>query len=57
MNDIFQFEILGEGPDGKLFGHYKVSRVPPSLPAPAVVFRPRPPWKAALEEAEDDVTR
>ena len=31
MNDIFQLEIQGEGADGRLFGRYKVSRVPPSF--------------------------
>ena len=53
MNDIFQFEILGEGPDGRLTGHYKVSRVPPSFLRRLSYFGLDRQWKAALEEAED----
>jgi pilus assembly protein CpaF len=53
MNDIFQFEILGEGPDGRLTGHYKVSRVPPSFLRRLSYFGLDRQWKSALEEAED----
>jgi pilus assembly protein CpaF len=53
MNDIFQFEILGEGPDGRLTGNYKVSRVPPSFLRRLSYFGLDRQWKAALEEAED----
>jgi len=52
MNDIFQFELLGEGPDGKLFGHYKVSKVPPSFLRRLTYFGLERQWKAALDEAE-----
>ncbi len=52
LNDIFQLEIQGEGPDGKLFGHYKVSRVPPSFLRRLSYFGLDRAWKAALEETE-----
>jgi len=52
MNDIFQFELLGEGPDGRLFGHYKVSRVPPSFVRRLAYFGLDRQWKAALDDAE-----
>jgi pilus assembly protein CpaF len=53
MNDIFQFEMLGEGPDGKLFGRYKTSKVPPSFLRRLAYFGLDRQWKAALEETED----
>ena len=52
MNDIFQFEMLGEGTDGKLFGRYKVSKVPPSFLRRLAYFGLDKQWKAALEEVE-----
>ncbi|HEY1935312.1 MAG TPA: CpaF family protein [Acetobacteraceae bacterium] len=52
MNDIFQFEVLGEGPDGKLFGRYKVSRVPPSFLRRLAYFGLDRAWKAALDDSE-----
>jgi len=52
MNDIFQFEILGEGPDSKLFGQYKVSKVPPSFLRRLAYFGLDRQWKAALDDAE-----
>ena len=53
LNDIFQFEVAGEGPDGKLFGHYKVTRVPPSFMRRLAYFGLDRAWNAALEEAEE----
>ncbi len=53
LNDIFQFEVLGEGPDGKLFGKYHVSRVPPSFLKRLSYFGLDRAWRAALEEAEN----
>ncbi|HEY8289822.1 MAG TPA: CpaF family protein [Acetobacteraceae bacterium] len=53
LNDIFQFEVLGEGPDSKLYGQYKVSRVPASFMRRLAYFGLDRAWKAALEEAED----
>ncbi len=52
MNDIFQFEMLGEGPDGKLFGRYNTSKVPPSFLRRLAYFGLDRHWKAALEECE-----
>ena len=52
LNDIFQFEVLGEGPDGRLFGKYHVSRVPPSFLKRLSYFGLDRAWRAALEEAE-----
>jgi len=49
LNDIFQLEMLGEGPDGKLFGRYKVSRVPPSFQGRLAYFGLDRAWKAALD--------
>jgi pilus assembly protein CpaF len=52
LNDIFQFEVLGEGTDGKLYGKYHVSRIPPSFMKRLSYFGLDRAWKAALEEAE-----
>jgi pilus assembly protein CpaF len=52
INDIFQLEILGEGPDGRLFGTYKVSKLPPSFVRRLAYFGLDRQFKAALEEAE-----
>jgi pilus assembly protein CpaF len=52
LNDIFQFEVLGEGSDGRLFGRYHVSRVPPSFLKRLSYFGLDRAWRAALEEAE-----
>lgn len=49
LNDIFQLEMLGEGSDGKLFGRYKVSRVPPSFQQRLAYFGLDRAWKAALD--------
>jgi pilus assembly protein CpaF len=54
MNDIFQLEIQGEGPDGKLYGSYKVSKVPPTFMRRLTYFGLDRQWKSALEEAEVD---
>ena len=43
---------LGEGQDGKLFGRYKVSRVPPAFLRRLAYFGLERQWKAALEEAD-----
>ena len=54
MNDIFQFEVHGEGPDGRLYGRYKVSRVPPGFLGRLTYFGLDRAWRAALDEAEFD---
>ncbi|MDE2516419.1 MAG: CpaF family protein [Rhodospirillales bacterium] len=50
MNDIFQFEMLGEGHDGKIFGRYEVNRTPPSFRARLAYFGLERAWQAALED-------
>jgi len=52
MNDIFQLEILGEGPDGRLVGTYKVSKMPPAFLQRLAYFGLDRRFKAALDEAE-----
>jgi pilus assembly protein CpaF len=52
LNDIFQLEIKGEGPDGRLIGHYQVSRLPPSFQPRLAYFGLDRAWKAVLDEAE-----
>jgi pilus assembly protein CpaF len=48
MNDIFLFEIHGEGADGRLVGEYRVSRLPPSFQERLVYFGLDRAWAAAL---------
>ena len=45
-----------KGPDGKLFGRYNVSRVPPSFLKRLAYFGLDKAWRAALEEAENELT-
>ena len=52
MNDIFQFEVQGEGPDGRLFGRYKVSRVLPGFMARLAYFGLDKPWRSAVDDAD-----
>ena len=52
MNDIFQLEIRGEGPDGRLVGAYKVSKIPPAFLQRLAYFGLDRRFKAALDEAE-----
>jgi pilus assembly protein CpaF len=54
LNDIFQFEVLGEGKDGKLAGRYRVSRMPPSFIKRLAYFGLERAWRTAMEEAELD---
>jgi len=48
LNDIFQFEMQGEGPDGRLLGRYRVNRLPPSFQERLVYFGLDRAWAAAL---------
>jgi pilus assembly protein CpaF len=48
MNDIFHFELQGEGADGRLLGEYRVSRLPPSFQERLVYFGLDRAWAAAL---------
>ena len=52
LNDVFQWEMLGEGSDGKIVGKYNVSRVPPSFMKRLMYFGLDRAWKAALDEAD-----
>jgi pilus assembly protein CpaF len=52
MNDIFQLELLGEGSDGRLFGRYKVSRVPPSFQRRLAYFGLEREWRMAMDEVD-----
>ena len=51
LNDIFQYEIEGEGLDGRLVGRYKVSRARASFHEALTYFQLDRAWSAALEEA------
>jgi pilus assembly protein CpaF len=53
INDLFQLEIQGEGQDGKLFGTYKVNRIPPSFLTRLAYFGLDRQFKAALEETAE----
>jgi len=48
LNDIFQFELQGEGPDGRLRGSYRVNKMPPSFQERLVYFGLAAEWAAAL---------
>jgi pilus assembly protein CpaF len=52
LNDLFQLETVGEGPDGKLRVRYKVSRTRPSFHLRLGYFGLERAWMAAMEEAE-----
>jgi len=49
LNDIFQFEINGEGADGRLKGSYKISRARPNFMQRLVYFGLEREWMQALE--------
>ncbi len=51
LNDIFAFEMSGESHDGRIQGHYKVSRARPSFNERLAYFGLDKVWAAALEEA------
>lgn len=52
LNDILQLEFEGEDAEGKLRGHYRVSRTRPSFHARLAYFGLDRAWAAALEESE-----
>ncbi len=52
MNDIFFFEVDGEGLDGRLRGHYRASRARPSFHDRLSYFGLERAWIAALDDAE-----
>ncbi len=51
MNDIFLYEVTGETSDGKLTGHYKVSRSKPSFYERLAYFGLDRAWSTAVEES------
>ena len=51
LNDIFQFEVLGEGPDGRIRGHYKVSKARPGFQDRIDYFGLGDDWEEALAQA------
>jgi pilus assembly protein CpaF len=48
LKDIFRFELLGEGQDGRLRGQYQVNKMPPSFQERLVYFGVDREWAAAL---------
>ncbi len=51
LNDVFKYEVEGEGPDGRLMGTYQVNRLPPACQARLAYFGLERAWKAALDGA------
>ena len=49
LNDIFQYEILGMGTNGRLTGQYRVSKARPSFMSRLVYFGLENEWMAALD--------
>jgi pilus assembly protein CpaF len=54
LNDIFQLEVMGEDTNGRLFGKYKVSMMPPSFMKRLSYFGLERAWRIAMKDAEDD---
>ena len=50
LNDVFQLEFGGEGPDGKLLCSYKVNGARPACQQRLAYFGLERAWKAALED-------
>ncbi len=53
MNDIFQFVMDGENREGRIVGHYKVSRARPACYSRLVYFGQDREWMTALDEAAE----
>ena len=51
LNDVFRFEVEGEGADGRLYGTYHVNRLPPANQERLAYFGLDRAWKAALDAA------
>ncbi len=52
LNDIFQYQVMGETAAGRIFGQYKVSRARPSFHAQLAYYGLEAGWTAAMEEAD-----
>jgi pilus assembly protein CpaF len=50
LNDIFHFEVEGEGSNGKLFGHYRCSRSRPSFQERLLYAGVDRTWTATMDE-------
>ena len=50
LNDIFQYQVDGETPDGMLTGHYRISRSRPSFHQRLSYFGLERAWTTALDE-------
>ena len=50
LNDVFYYEIDGEGLDGRLLGRYRASRARPSFHEALTYFQLDRAWVTALEE-------
>ena len=53
MNDIFQFVMDGENHEGRIVGHYKVSKARPACYGRLTYFGYDREWMAALDEAAE----
>jgi pilus assembly protein CpaF len=53
LNDVFQFTVKGEGADGRLFGDYRVSRMPPGFLSRLAYFGLDKAWRAAIADADE----
>ena len=51
LNDIFKFNIDGEGSDGRLRGHYKTVQARPAFQSRISYFGLDRAWTAAMDEA------
>jgi pilus assembly protein CpaF len=51
LTDIFHFELKGEGPDGRLAGEYRISRMPPSFQERLAYFGVDRAWANAIAGA------
>jgi pilus assembly protein CpaF len=51
LNDIFKFQIDGEGSDGRLRGHYKTVHARPAFQSRITYFGLDRAWASAMEEA------
>jgi pilus assembly protein CpaF len=50
LNDIFVFDVEGEGPTGKLYGHYRTNRARPNFFDRLIYFGLDRAWINALDE-------
>ena len=52
LNDIFQYNVMGETAAGRIFGQYKLSRARPSFHTQLSYYGLEAAWTAAMEEAD-----